>query len=203
VGISCAWGIAQWRSQTVASQRWVGGGSLPHRWGKWRKEGSFGRHFPIYSWKRERERGSGPGPARRWWMAHGLPVRRECGTMLPPVSVGLVRGTVGLKPTRATVPPGRAQSIKPNVFLFFKLTWIYKLWKPPFVAPKFTKLFNMIECKIRNMFTFGDKFKCETEFELKFLEAKVLLNLGQIYWGFKLVWKNLINSPKFLFALAF
>jgi hypothetical protein len=34
------------------------------------------------------------------------------------------------------------------------------------------------------------------------MEAKLLLNLGQIYWGFKLVWKNLINSPKFLFAFT-
>jgi hypothetical protein len=31
----------------------------------------------------------------------------------------------------------------------------------------------------------------------------MLLNMGQIYWEFKLVWKNLINSPKFLFALTF
>jgi hypothetical protein len=27
------------------------------------------------------------------------------------------------------------------------------------------------------------KFKIETEFELKFLKEKLLLNLGQIYWG--------------------
>jgi hypothetical protein len=26
--------------------------------------------------------------------------------------------------------------------------------------------------------------------------------LGQIYWRFRTVWKNLGNSPKFLFALA-
>jgi hypothetical protein len=34
---------------------------------------------------------------------------------------------------------------------------------------------------IRNNFPFGHKFKFETEVELKFLEAKLLLNLGQIY----------------------
>jgi hypothetical protein len=61
----------------------------------------------------------------------------------------------------------------------------------------------MIEWKIRNNFTFGHKFKLETEFKLNFLEDKLLLNLGQIYWEFKLVWKNLINSPKFLFVLTF
>jgi hypothetical protein len=61
----------------------------------------------------------------------------------------------------------------------------------------------LIECKIRNNVPFGNKFKFKTEFELKFLEAKQLLNLGQIYWGSKLVWKNLINSPKFLFTLTF
>jgi hypothetical protein len=61
----------------------------------------------------------------------------------------------------------------------------------------------MIEWKIRNNFPFGNKFIFETEFKLKFLEAKLILNLSQIYWGFKLVWKNLINSPKFLLALNF
>jgi hypothetical protein len=61
----------------------------------------------------------------------------------------------------------------------------------------------VIELKIRNNLTFGHEFKFETEFELKFLEAKLLLNLGQIYWGFKLIWKDLINSPKLLFALTF
>jgi hypothetical protein len=43
----------------------------------------------------------------------------------------------------------------------------------------------MIKWKIGNDIYFGNNFKCETEFELKFLEAKLLLNLGQIYWGFK------------------
>jgi hypothetical protein len=31
----------------------------------------------------------------------------------------------------------------------------------------------------------------------------LLSNLGQIYWRFKHVWQNLINSLKFLFALTF
>jgi hypothetical protein len=35
------------------------------------------------------------------------------------------------------------------------------------------------------------------------MEGKLLLNLGQIYWGFKLVWENLINYSKFLFAWTF
>jgi hypothetical protein len=56
----------------------------------------------------------------------------------------------------------------------------------------------VIELKIRNNLIFGHEFKFETEFELKFLEAKLLLNLG-----FKLIWKDLINSPKLLFALTF
>jgi hypothetical protein len=45
------------------------------------------------------------------------------------------------------------------------------------VAQKFTKLCNMIEGKIRNNFPFGQKFKFQIEFELKFLEVKLLLNL--------------------------
>jgi hypothetical protein len=59
----------------------------------------------------------------------------------------------------------------------------------------------MIEWKIRNNVPFGHKFKFEIECELKFLEPKLLLNLGQIYWVFKLVWKNLINYPKILICL--
>jgi hypothetical protein len=35
------------------------------------------------------------------------------------------------------------------------------------------------------------------------MEEKLHLNFGQIYWGFKPVWKNLINSPKFLSTLTF
>jgi hypothetical protein len=56
---------------------------------------------------------------------------------------------------------------------------------------------------MRNNFYFGRKFKLETEFELQILEVEVFLNLSQIYWRFKLVWKNMINFIKFLFALTF
>jgi hypothetical protein len=45
----------------------------------------------------------------------------------------------------------------------------------------------MMEWKIRNNFPFRRKFKFEPELELKILEVKLLLNLGLIYWGFKLV----------------
>jgi hypothetical protein len=55
---------------------------------------------------------------------------------------------------------------------------------------------------IMNNFPFGGMSKFETKFELENLEVKLLLNLGQIYWGFKLVWINLITSPKLLFVLA-
>jgi hypothetical protein len=33
--------------------------------------------------------------------------------------------------------------------------------------------------------------------------SQMLLNLDRIYWRFKHIWKNLINSIKFLFALSF
>jgi hypothetical protein len=53
----------------------------------------------------------------------GLPVRQERGAEPAPLFlVRLVRDVVSLKPTRTTVPPGRAQFIKPNAFLFSKLT---------------------------------------------------------------------------------
>jgi hypothetical protein len=73
----------------------------------------------------------------------------------------------------------------------------------PFVPPKFTHLFNLIELKIGNNFPFGSKSKFVKEFELKILESELLWNLGQIYWRFKCIWKNLINSLKFSFNLAF
>jgi hypothetical protein len=71
------------------------------------------------------------------------------------------------------------------------------------VTPNFTKFCILIEWKIGNNFPFGNKFKFEAQLELKFLEEKLLLNLSQIYWGFKPVWKNLINFPTFSFALTF
>jgi hypothetical protein len=48
---------------------------------------------------------------------------------------------------------------------------------------------------------FGSKSQLETEFELKFMGAELLLKVGQIYWRFKPIWKNLINSLKFLICL--
>jgi hypothetical protein len=56
---------------------------------------------------------------------------------------------------------------------------------------------------IGNNSPFRVMFKFETKFELKILEAELFLNLIQIYWGSKLVWKNLINSQKFLFTMIF
>jgi hypothetical protein len=70
-------------------------------------------------------------------------------------------------------------------FLFFHLDQICKLFKPHFCNKKFIKLCTLMECRIRNNFPFGSKFKFEREFNLKILEAKLLLNLDQIYWGFK------------------
>jgi hypothetical protein len=85
---------------------------------------------------------------------------------------------------------------------FSKLNRICKLWNPTSCAPKLTKLWNLIEWKVTNNFLFGRKFKFQTEFELKFLEAKLLVNLHWICLRFK-HWKNLVNSLKFLLALIF
>jgi hypothetical protein len=68
-------------------------------------------------------------------------------------------------------------------FLFFQTEPNLYIMKLPFCAPKFTKLCNLIESKIRNNFPFGNRFEFEAKFELKFLEPKLLLNLGQFYWG--------------------
>jgi hypothetical protein len=57
------------------------------------------------------------------------------------------------------------------------------LEKSSLVVPIFTKNFKLIDQKIGNIFPFGSKIKFETGFELKIQEAKLFLNLGQIYWG--------------------
>jgi hypothetical protein len=100
----------------------------------------------------------------------------------------------------------RCSSVQPanNFFsICFNWTGIVNYENHPYVAPEFTKICILIEWKIRNNVSFGRKLKFKTEIELTFLEANLLLHMGQIYWGFKLVWKNLINSPNFLFVLTF
>jgi hypothetical protein len=81
----------------------------------------------LYEKKRERERGRSrsrtSATVSRWLI--GLTGTRRSARCL--VLIGLARDAVSLKPTRATVPPGRAQFIKPNTFLFSKLTKICKL----------------------------------------------------------------------------
>jgi hypothetical protein len=61
-------------------QRWVS----PRHWGRnGDREGNFGRLFPSY--RRRRERRSGPGPARRRRSVDGLPVLQECGAASLPI----------------------------------------------------------------------------------------------------------------------
>jgi hypothetical protein len=79
------------------------------------------------------------------------------------------------------------QPAKNWFFYFSQLTEFVNYENHHSISPKFTKLSNLIEWKIRNNFPFVNKFKFESEFDLKFLEAKLFLNLGQIYRGFKLV----------------
>jgi hypothetical protein len=55
----------------------------------------------------------------------------------------------------------------------------------------------------KEQLSFRYKFKFKTGFKLKILELKLLLNLGQIYWESKLIWKNLTNFPNFLFGMTF
>jgi hypothetical protein len=60
-----------------------------------------------------------------------------------------------------------------------------------------------VDWKKRNNFASVSKLKFEMGFELKILEAKLLLNLRQIYFGSNWFGKIMVNSPKFLFALTF
>jgi hypothetical protein len=71
------------------------------------------------------------------------------------------------------------------------------------MLPKCTTFCMLVEYKIGKNFPCGIKFKFEIEFELKILETELNLKLISIYWGNQLVWKNLINSTKFLFDLLF
>jgi hypothetical protein len=60
----------------------------------------------------------------------------------------------------------------------FKLPPICKLQNPTSYAPKFTKLCKAIESIIRNGLPSGKEFKFPTEFELKNLGSKLILNMG-------------------------
>jgi hypothetical protein len=55
----------------------------------------------------------------------------------------------------------------------------------------------------REQLTFWKQVQMQNRIQIKILETELLLNLGQIYWRFKLVWKILTNSPKFLFNRTF
>jgi hypothetical protein len=77
-------------------------------------------------------------------------------------------------------------------------------WKnSSLVVPIFTKNFKLIDQKIGNIIPFGSKIKFETGFELKIQEAKLFLNLGQIYWGSNWFGKNSGKFPKVLIFLTF
>jgi hypothetical protein len=104
--------------------------------------------------------------------ADDWPVRWERGVVMTPLS--RVRLTCGCgrfeaDPGHCSIESGPIHN--PTIFLFSKLIQICKFYKPPYIAPKFIKLCNLVEWKIRNNFSFGRKFKCKTEIELKFLEA--------------------------------
>jgi hypothetical protein len=92
--------------------------------------------------------------------------------------------------------------VTPNFLISPNWTEFVKYENHLYVAPKFIKLCNLIQWKVWNNFPFGRKFKFQVEFELKVLEAKFLLNSHWILCRFKHVWKNLINSLKFILALA-
>jgi hypothetical protein len=140
-------------------------------------------------------------------------VQQECGAALAPLFlVRLMRDAVGLKPTRATVPPGRAQFSKPNAFLFSKLTKICKLWKPPFYYCKIYQtlkcnkmedkeqlsLWTQVQIQIRNRtknpgsknaFEFGPNLLgVQTSLEKSGKFPKILICLGLPDCEFRLTW---------------
>jgi hypothetical protein len=91
----------------------------PRHWGDsdGKMEASAGVFLFIVRGEREREcsrsRTSATADRR---LASPVGTRRS----VAPLSwVRLARGTVGLKPAWATIPPGRFQIIKPNVFFLF------------------------------------------------------------------------------------
>jgi hypothetical protein len=110
------------------ANRWLAGGERrsvsPRHWGRYSdREASFGWLFPSY-WRRREREGVVPVP----YIGDGWPTvgRRLAGlagtwhSTAPLSRVRLAHGAVGLKPTRATIPPGRAKIIKPNIFSIFQ-----------------------------------------------------------------------------------
>jgi hypothetical protein len=149
----------------------------------------------------------GEREGRAWSRTSTLDDRRFAGTAgtwritYSHIPVGLKRGTVGLKPTGLLFHQTGPNSLNQKLFYFPYWPKFVNYVNPPSVAPKFTKLSYMIEWKMRNNFTFWSKSKFETEYELNFLGAELLLKVAQIYWGFEPIWKNLINSLKFPICL--
>jgi hypothetical protein len=107
--ISHAEGKRKWRGQLVA-------GSVSPCGGKRNGEGEKSP-ADVSFYRGSRDRGGDGEPA-----VTGLVEIDAVPAPLFPV--GLVRGMVGLKSTRATVPLDRTQLINPTIFLFSKLTQI-------------------------------------------------------------------------------
>jgi hypothetical protein len=141
--ISLAEGIDQWQSQSADSRQWVAGGphlSVGKRNGK---RGNFSWCLPFYRGRRERSWRRVPHVSvgrRRWarpvshWRASGSPVPRSLTR--GPRSVFLNRAR-----TRTSVGCTIPWSPVNNWFS---------------IAPKFARLCNLMEWKIRNNFPFGN-----------------------------------------------
>jgi hypothetical protein len=143
----------------------------------------------------ERERGDGCGPVRQWRLADGSPVWWGCGVCRVPLSQ-VSDGWPSVGVSKPGVSPNgcglHCSSVRPtNNWFSILLNWteFVNYESHLSLALKFTKLFNLIEWEIRNNFPFGNKSKFETIFELTFLEEKLVLNLGQFYWGSNLFGK--------------
>jgi hypothetical protein len=189
VEISYAEGITQWRSQSAASWRWVDGGTHLGGVKKWQK----GRKLWPAIFIGEGERELRGGHLESASDACVEPDRRAIDTRQVPLFLGhwlVGPGRVlksGICPKWHPAALFIARPINKLFSIFSNWTEIVNCQNHLSATLKFTKLCKLIEWEIRNSIPFGSKFKFDIEFELKFLEEKLPLNLGQIYWGFKLV----------------
>jgi hypothetical protein len=79
---------------------------------------------------------------------------------------------------------------KSNSFLFIQLLVFCKIQKPIFYCSKIYHTLQGSSLNYQEKPSFFENVEIHNRTWIKNLGSKLSLNLGWIYWGFKLVWKN-------------
>jgi hypothetical protein len=92
---------------------------------------------------------------------------------------------------------------KIDFFLLFKLSQICKIQIRTFKEYKIHQTMHDGSLNSNEHLWFLKQVQIPNIMWIKILGNKLTLNLGRIYWGFKQLSKNLVNSPKFYLDFIF